>query len=247
MLRVGCVAKTLWNTCPDAFATHQMLHSLSTDLPACFHQVQVHSRTPVGFTACRVKTSDLRREPGILLSSLRGFTATPSVVAGTRNLENSTRDSDRPDRLLRVDELVPHEFSLAKKAVAFFSISRSSRRRLFSRRNVVSSERSSVVSRSGFPPPASTSACRTQRLTAVSGRSISRQMTPMLLSLSRHRRTTSALYSNANRRRGRFVIRTLSPISVLQRMSTKSGEAHTELRRSNATLRQIRPSLCRLR
>ncbi len=145
-------------------------------------------------------------EPGILLSSLRGFTATPSVVAGTRNLENSTRDSDRPDRLLRVDELVPHEFSLAKKAVAFFSISRSSRRRLFSRRNVVSSERSSVVSRPGFPPPASTSACRTQRLTAVSGRSISRQMTPMLLSLSRHRRTTSALYSNANRRRGRFSV-----------------------------------------
>ena len=89
--------------------------------------------------------------------------------------------------------------------------------------NVLPSSADPVSHRLRRLPPAGP-----QRLTAVSGRSISRQMTPMLLSLSRHRRTTSALYSNANRRRGRFVIRTLSPISVLQRMSTKSGEAQTQ-------------------
>ena len=227
MLRVGCVAKTLWNTCLDAFATHQMLHSLSTDLPACFHQVQVNSRTPVGFTACRVKPSDLRREPGILLSSLRGFTATPSVVAGTRNLENSTRDSDRPDRLLRVDELVPHEFSLAKKAVAFFSISRSSRRRLFSRRKVVSSERSSRRQQTRFP-----TACVDFRLPDPTPHSCFRQIhftandADALVALATQTHHLCLVLQCKPSSRS-FVIRTLSPISVLQRMSTKSGEAHS--------------------
>ena len=136
-------------------------------------------------------------EPGILLSSLRGFTATPSVVAGTRNLENSTRDSDRPDRLLRVDELVPHEFLLRRRPSLFLVFLALAADACSHVATSSAPKVLPVVSRPGFPPPASTSACRTP-----TPHSCFRQIhftandADALFAL-RHRRTTSALYSNA--------------------------------------------------
>src|SRR5690606_42011936 len=74
-----------------------------------------------------------------------------------------SRDSKRPaqhrdrESLFHTDELVAaHEPSFAKKAVAFFKISRSIVSRLFSRRRRASSARSSVVRASAVPPCAST-------------------------------------------------------------------------------------------
>ena len=60
-------------------------------------------------------------------------------------------------RLLRRDEHKSHVFSFAKKAAAFFNISRSICNRLFSRRSRISSSRSAVVNAPGGPLPASTS------------------------------------------------------------------------------------------
>src|SRR5690606_13643463 len=111
-------------------------------------------------------------------------------------------------------------------------ISRSIVSRLFSRRRRASSARSSVVRASAVPPCASTWACFTQARTAVSVRS-RRRATSTMLSLS-HKRTTSALNSAVNLRRGLRCFfddamehsrRILAPFGV----SVNWGEAHREL------------------
>src|SRR6266567_1439560 len=93
------------------------------------------------------------------------------VVGGLGDLEQLTAALDAVTcSFLRLDEGVHlHRVSFAKKAVALLSISTSSRRRRFSRRNAPSSSRSSLVNPSRSP--ASISACSTQRRTADSIRS----------------------------------------------------------------------------
>ena len=93
-----------------------------------------------------------------------------------------------------VDEMV-------KKAAARFRMSRSSRSTRTSRRNRRSSSRSSVVSPSHSP--ASTAAWPTQRRTAVSLRSSSRQIAGNDRSPCRTKAMTSALNFGVNDRRCR--------------------------------------------
>ena len=71
----------------------------------------------------------------------------PRVVARTRDLKHAAHDRDRVLRLPRSDEPEHHHripLSFAKKAAAFFKISRSSASTLTSRRNRRSSSRSSL-------------------------------------------------------------------------------------------------------
>src|SRR5690242_7221766 len=118
-------------------------------------------------------------------------------------------------------------------------MSRSIRRRLFSRRSCASSSRSLVVSAPAGPRPASISACRTHRRSAVSVRSSSRAIAPILFPLSRTNRTVSALNSSENARRLRFF-----PIGHSYRtfvrfeVSTKPGEGHR--RKGTITTRRNR-------
>ena len=78
--------------------------------------------------------------------------------------------------LLRLDEREPHIDSLAKKAVAFFRMSRSIRSCRFSHRSRRSSSSSPVLTPSRTP--ASTSNWRTQLRTADSVKSRSRATSP---------------------------------------------------------------------
>src|SRR4028118_1935056 len=99
-------------------------------------------RCPVGGSALTVDYLDLLRENGIEAAPLRRRTASPGVVAGARYLEHPAQLRDRVPCLLCLDEAkdahrVPS--SLAKKAAAFFRISRSSRRILTSLRRLRSS------------------------------------------------------------------------------------------------------------
>src|SRR5439155_21360426 len=75
----------------------------------------------------------LRRQDAILTDALTEGARTPCVIVGPRHLEHPTHRGDAPDELVRADEHEPHRAPLAKKAVAFFRISRSSRKRSFSR------------------------------------------------------------------------------------------------------------------
>jgi hypothetical protein len=46
----------------------------------------------------------------------------PAVVAAGRDAKHRAHQPDRPAIAMGLDELVPHDDSLAKKAVAFFKI-----------------------------------------------------------------------------------------------------------------------------
>ena len=87
-----------------------------------------------------------------------------------------------------------------------------------------SSSRSSVVSPS--LSPASTAACSTQRRTAVSLRSISRQIVGIVRSPCRTKATTSALNALVNDRRGR---RPAPWPSTFFRIRTPSSWAHAHI------------------
>ena len=91
----------------------------------------------------------------------RGRTVQPGVVAAAGDAENATQDAHGKLGLLRRDEGEPHWLCLAKKAVAFFRMSRSIRSSRFSRRRRRSSLRSSSVSgTSGLRPVAATHAAQ---------------------------------------------------------------------------------------
>ena len=77
-------------------------------------------------------------------------------------------------RLLRRDKPEPHRLCFAKKAAAFFRISRSSCRMRFSLRRRLSSSRSAVVSAPALPFSGSARACSTQFRSDDSVRSRSR-------------------------------------------------------------------------
>jgi hypothetical protein len=88
----------------------------------------------------------------------------PGGEASAGDAKDPAQQADRVGGLLRHDEPIPAHrvVSFAKKAAAFFRISRSWRRVWFSRGRRPSSSRSAVVSSPGRPRPASTSAWWTQ-------------------------------------------------------------------------------------
>ena len=119
-----------------------------------------------------------------------------------RNPKYPAQPRHRVIRPLRVDELeCAHRVSLAKKAAAFFKISRSSLRIRFSRRRRSRSLRSGLVTPSFLPR--STSACSTQRRTADAVRSSSRQMSGIDLPLDSISSTVRARNSGVKLRRVR--------------------------------------------
>src|SRR5439155_8066488 len=119
-------------------------------------------------------------------------TPAPGIEAWSRHVERLARDRDRTARLLRLDERELHALSFAKKAAAFFRMSRSNRSVRFSRRSCASSARSSVV-RPVLPLLRSARACFTQlaRDDAVRSRSCATRET--VLPSSKISRTAPAL------------------------------------------------------
>ncbi len=85
--------------------------------------------------------------PGIVRLNKSVNGTSPRIVAAARDLQNLTCQRNRPLIPVIQDELKPQFFSLAKKAAAFFNISRSIRRRLFSARSRLTSSLSESFSR----------------------------------------------------------------------------------------------------
>src|SRR5262249_14090626 len=180
-------------------------------------------------------------QPQVLLRPPGRLLPVPLVVGGSGDLQDRARPVDAAlPSLLRLDERVHvHRLPLAKKAVARFRMSRSSRSTRFSLRSRTSSSCSLLVS-PGLRP-ASISACSTHRRTELSVRPRSRATSGIVRSPFRQSSTTSALKLSVNalrRRRCRIVSsigeqppRGYSPISWL---SGLSGETQEQLR-STAT------------
>src|SRR4051812_18247804 len=95
----------------------------------------MHPGTAVAPVRLRVDDANPGEERLVLFHPLGERAGTPCVVPGPRHLQHPTHRGDVKDASVRLDELKPHRSSLAKKAVAFFKMSRSSLRRSFSRRS----------------------------------------------------------------------------------------------------------------
>src|SRR5262249_47035273 len=127
---------------------------------------------------------------------------------GSRHHQRTAKLGHRAGRrlrgLLRLDERELHPFSFAKKAAAFFSISRSTRSSRTSLRSFASSSFSSLVSVPRLLLPASARACSTQWPNADGVRSRSRAASAIVLPFSSTRLTAPALNSSVKLRRLRF-------------------------------------------
>src|SRR5579863_5275777 len=195
---VGSAAKAPAHTRAQPRRPHQPRHSLARDPLSPSAQLRMHPRTAVTTAALGVNRRPLQRQALVLASMRRRRPLAPGVVTRARNVQHPAHQCHRVAGLLRRDKREPHWFSLAKKAVAFFRISRSIRNRWFSRLSSTSSSRSLRLSAPAGPRPASTSACSTQRRKAVSPIPSSSASCPMLLPLLWISRTVSALYSAEN-------------------------------------------------
>src|SRR5947199_1407136 len=155
----------------------------------------MNPRTAIAAAALRVDRGHLECQTLILKCVCCGRPLAPGVVSRARDFEYPAHQRHRIAGLLRCDKSESHSLSLAKKAVAFFRISRSSRSRWFSRLSSASSSRSLRFKAPSGPRPASTSACATHRRRAVWPMPSSTATWPMLLPLRWISRTVSALYS----------------------------------------------------
>src|SRR5215207_10320291 len=139
----------------DAGRSHQPLHALAPDPDAVGHpQLGVDHGRSVDLAVLAVDLADALAQP-LVLERPRGRLASgPGVIARPRDLQHAAHRLDGVLGPLRGDEpehrhRVP--LSLAKKAAAFFKISRSSARIRFSRRSRRSSSRSSLLRPSRRP------------------------------------------------------------------------------------------------
>src|SRR4029434_134749 len=89
----------------------------------------------VGVMRSPVNLANPGKQLGAALCGGAGRSSAPSVVAAAADLQHAALDADGPEHAMVVDEAVSHGDSFAKKAVAFFKMSRSMVRRRFSSRS----------------------------------------------------------------------------------------------------------------
>src|SRR5215210_3165579 len=143
--------------------SHQPLDALAPDLDAAMSKRGVDAAGAVGLPALGVDLADLLAEPGVGEVTVRRRPPLPGVEARAADAEHPAERLHGVLGLPRGDEPKDaHRFSpsFAKKAAAFFKISRSSRSTLTSRRRRRSSSCSSLLRPSRSP--ASTAAWRVQ-------------------------------------------------------------------------------------
>ena len=132
---------------------HQPCHSLLAHLDVLPVKLATYTLPAVGTTAMGVDRLDAQLQLPILTLSLAGRALHLSVVAAGRYPQDSAHHPHRVVGPLRVNEIESHSLSFAKKAAAFFNISRSCSNVRTRRRSEPSSSRSAVVRASRGPSP----------------------------------------------------------------------------------------------
>ena len=110
----------------QAVFLHQSDHALAAHALLLLDQIFVNARAAVPLLALveRGLHQDLQ---SAIVTGMRRFRATvPGVEAAARHAQTATENGDRMLGPLRRDEGKPHRLCFAKKAAAFFRISRSS-------------------------------------------------------------------------------------------------------------------------
>ena len=130
----------------DARGTHHPRDPLAAGRNAGFGQFGVNPRRAVRAPAVGMNLLHAGRQLRIGPRTSRGWTSTPRVVPARGDTEHTGHRGDAETGLVRAHEPVdlPGPVSRANQAVAFASMSRSSRSRRTSRRSCRTSSRSSV-------------------------------------------------------------------------------------------------------
>src|SRR5256712_12565241 len=207
---------------------HQSSHAFGADLDALLDEIPMHPRAPIAPPALVERRPDQNPQSPVVSCVHRFRTPPGGIEAARGDLHDLTDLGDRKPGLLRVHPGKRYVGFLAKKAVAFFRMSRSIRNSRFSLRRRANSARSSLV-RPVRPFVRSACARATQDPSADGVRSSSRATAPMVFPSSRTSRTAPALNSDVNRRRDRLLpapVRMVDILSAFQIVSTESGEAH---------------------
>src|SRR5262249_42261039 len=135
MLGVGGASEATLLPRHQAVGAHEARDALFAYAHAARAQIGVDTRAAIGPATLAVHGGNLQTKRGVGLRPGGRRTLAPSVVATARDVECVAQDGNGVTSLLRRNERKLHLLSFAKKAAAFFNISRSISSRLFSRRS----------------------------------------------------------------------------------------------------------------
>src|ERR1700704_5059638 len=184
----------------QAVVAHQPGYPAATDREAAIPQFPRHSGTAIGAVRQGKGRPDMCQQHHVVPLAAAGWPTPPGEIAALTNTKPTAQAIDGEFRFRPIDEREPHRLpSRAKKAVAFFRMSRSCRRISFSRRSRFSSAVISLVAADG-------STARRSRLRPIQRTSvespiprspaIARCVRPLVCT----RRTASSSNSFVNRR-----------------------------------------------
>src|SRR5262249_14992903 len=146
---VGRAAELAGRLGRDPVLLHQLGHGVDAAALAPSDQLGVDAGAAVTGLDLGVDRPDFHEQSVAALLPGAGGTAAPGVVAGGGNPERFAEQAHGPPLPVLLDEAEGHSASLAKNAAAFFKMSRSAWRRLFSARR----RRSSSSRAGGLPGP----------------------------------------------------------------------------------------------
>ena len=137
--------KTLPRPRGEAFPLFQPNYPLPTDAMPLLEQVAMNPWTAIGAATYLMRRANQHAQLLVALGMRRFGPGVPRVEATQRHVQRPTELRDRKTGLLRSNPGKLHAWCFAKKAAAFFRISRSVRSSRFSLRRRRSSSRASVV------------------------------------------------------------------------------------------------------
>src|SRR6185436_10541038 len=120
---------------PQPRFTHQPSNPLPTATPATFPYFPMNARATIGGSTVLINGRNQRPQHRIFPSSGTRYAPLSRIETGARYLQYPTHRSQRKLFAITANAGVPHDFSFAKYAAAFFKKSRSSVTRANSRRN----------------------------------------------------------------------------------------------------------------
>src|SRR6516164_2518147 len=126
--------------CPEPVLAHQASYPAAPDCEAAIPQFPRHSGTAIGAVRQGKGRPDMRQQHHVVALAAADQPTSPGEIAALANTKHAAQAMDGEFRFCPIDEREPHRLpSRAKKAVAFFRMSRSWRRISFSRRSRFSS------------------------------------------------------------------------------------------------------------
>lgn len=140
MLAIGCGLELFPLFCCNASQLHQSSGLMLATMKPKSIQLLSHPSAAVRCFRFLMNGTNPGNQLGSLLLPGRCSTLFPVVITATAHLHDFTQQKQRERLLLDIDKRKSQTDSFAKKAVAFFRISRSIRKRSFSRRNCLSSD-----------------------------------------------------------------------------------------------------------